>query len=103
MSDPQPNPVPEVEDFGENPSDIEDKIRRAREEMSETVDELVDRMRPANQAKAAKEKAMGMADAAKQTFDDALAGDAESQKKLGIAAGAIAGFILLATLKHRKK
>ena len=90
-------------EFTGSPEEIKRQIEEARNDMGDTVDELVDRLRPANQAKAAKEKAANFAASAKDTFDDAVAGDADSQKKLGIAAGAIAGVILLAALKFHRK
>lgn len=91
------------QEFSDNPSEIEDEIRRTRDEIGATVDELVDRMKPANAANAAKEKVLEWVESAKETVNEAAAGNVESQKKLGIAAGAVAGFLLLATLKHRKK
>lgn len=102
MSDPL-NPPEDAPEFGANPEEIQRQIDKARLDMGATVDELVDRMRPANQAKAAKEKAMDAASSAKQTFDEALAGDGESQKKLGLAAAAVAGVAFLAFLRHRRK
>lgn len=90
-------------EFTGSPDEIERQIEQARANMGETVDELVDRLRPANQAKAAKAKAQDFAERTKDTFNDAVGGDAESQKKLGIAAGAIAGAILLAALRHHHR
>ncbi|EFM46745.1 hypothetical protein HMPREF0580_0626 [Mobiluncus mulieris ATCC 35239] len=91
-----PGQAPHESDFGTDPQTIEAHIRQAREEVAATVDELVDRMRPANQAKALKDKALGVVDAARETVADAISGDDAARKKVGIAAGAIAGLTLLA-------
>lgn len=93
--------APHETDFGTDPSTIEAHIRQAREEVAATVDELVERMRPANQAKALKDKGLGLVDAARDTVADAIAGDAEARKKVGIAAGAVAGLALLALRRRR--
>lgn len=90
-------------EFTGSPEEIERQIETARTDMGQTVDELVDRLRPANQVKAAQAKAQDFAQLAKSTFTDAIEGDVDSQKKLGIAAGVVAGVLLLAKLRRRHR
>ena len=93
----------EKTEFNGSPEEIERQIETARTDMGQTVDELVDRLRPANQVKAAQTKVQDFAQQTKVTFSEAMQGDADSQKKLGIAAGVVAGALLLAKLRHRHR
>lgn len=93
----------EKTEFNGSPEEIERQIEAARTDMGQTVDELVDRLRPANQVKAAQTKAQDFAQQTKATFSEAMQGDVDSQKKLGIAAGVVAGVLLLAKLRHRHR
>lgn len=96
------NPADKTE-FNGSPEEIERQIEAARSDMGQTVDQLVNRLRPANQVKEAKAKAQDFAQQAKSTFTDAVEGDVDSQKKLGIAAGVVAGVLLLAKLRRRHR
>ncbi|WP_297724765.1 DUF3618 domain-containing protein [uncultured Mobiluncus sp.] len=95
--------IAEKKEFNGSPEEIERQIETARSDMGQTVDQLVDRLRPANQVKEAKAKAQNFAQQAKDTFTDAVEGDVDSQKKLGIAAGVVAGVLLLAKLRRRHR
>lgn len=95
--------IAEKKEFNGSPEEIERQIETTRSDMGQTVDQLVDRLRPANQVKEAKVKAQNFAQQAKVTFTDAVEGDVDSQKKLGIAAGVVAGVLLLAKLRRRHR
>lgn len=95
--------IAEKKEFTGSPEEIERQIETTRSEMGQTVDQLVDRLHPANQVREAQAKAQDFAQRAKATFTDALDGDAASQKKLGVVAGVVAGVLLLARLSHRQR
>ena len=126
MSNPNPIPAPSINDplvaaapasanptsanpdasatpqIPSTPEEIENFIRQSRLDMGDTVDELVNRLHPKNQAKAAKAKAQGLVEDLKQTAVQAKDGDAEARKKVGIAAGVVVGLVLLRALRRRK-
>lgn len=94
--------VPATPQIPSTPEEIENFIRQSRLDMGDTVDELVNRLHPKNQAKAAKAKAQGLVEDLKQTAVQAKDGDAEARKKVGIAAGVVVGLVLLRALRRRK-
>lgn len=121
MSNPNPIPAPSINDplvaaapasanpdapatpqIPSTPEEIENFIRQSRLDMGDTVDELVDRLHPKNQAKAVKAKAQGLVEDLKQTAVQAKDGDAEARKKVGIAAGVVVGLVLLRALRRSK-
>lgn len=94
--------APATPQIPSTPEEIEDFIRQSRLDMGDTVDELVERLHPKNQAKAVKAKAQGLVEDLKQTAVQAKDGDAEARKKVGIAAGVVVGLVLLRALRRRK-
>lgn len=94
--------APATPQIPSTPEEIENFIRQSRLDMGDTVDELVNRLHPKNQAKAAKAKAQGLVEDLKQTAVQAKDGDAEARKKVGIAAGVVVGLVLLRALRRRK-
>ena len=90
---------------------ISEDLERQREELAATIDELYSRVQPAAIAQEAKQEATArlesLKDAASLTIQDAVGGNAEALKKVGIVAlsavGALGVIILLATRKSRRE
>lgn len=87
----------------QTPADIEAQLRQTRQEMTATVDQLVDALDPRqsiNRAKSeAKHQAQELQDSALDTIDDARRGD---RRAIAIVAGVAAGALLLGGLLVRK-
>lgn len=92
-----------MSEFNGTPAEIKSQIERARRDMGDTVDELVDRLHPKNQFKAAKETASGAADNVRATLSAAADGDDEARRKLGKVAGVVAAVAVLILLKRRRR
>ena len=90
---------------------ISEDLERQRAELAATIDELYARVQPAAIAQEAKQEATArlesLKDAASLTIQDAVGGNAEALKKVGIVAlsavGALGVIILLATRKSRRE
>ena len=90
---------------------ISEDLERQREELAATIDELYSRVQPAAIAQEAKQEATArlesLKDAASLTIQDAVGGNAQALKKVGIVAlsavGALGVIILLATRKSRRE
>lgn len=90
---------------------ISEDLERQRAELAATIDELYSRVQPAAIAQEAKQEATArlesLKDAASLTIQDAVGGNAEALKKVGIVAlsavGALGVIILLATRKSRRE
>lgn len=92
-----------MSEFNGTPAEIKSQIERARRDMGDTVDELVDRLHPKNQFKAAKETVSSAADNIRVTLGAAADGDNDARRKLGKAAGVVAAVAALIMLKKRRK
>jgi len=87
-------------------AEIEADLRRTREELTRTVDELSDRLDPRTQVNAVKDQAKVLADGAtkqaKTFVDDVKAGDTKAVSIAGAAAAVVAGIIGISVLRRSR-
>ncbi|MFV0252505.1 MAG: DUF3618 domain-containing protein [Beutenbergiaceae bacterium] len=76
-------------------AEIEADLKRAREELTNTVDEISGRLDPRTQVKAAKEQGQ-------QFIADIKAGEPKAVKVVGIAAATLAAVVGLAILRRKR-